>query len=501
MASSDVFPRAIVEQPGDTIAIASGAQLQMPQRRTEQLYKKLALGMLVTDVGGALVAGLIAAKLARAGFRSFSPGFYLSLLIGIPTWATVFASFHLYDLSRLAPVEEFRRVLAAVGVGVAIVGLGFKAISSVVFDQRAAVSLDWVIWTYVVSLVLVVSLRRAWHKYMWRLRKKDVLAYRTVIIGANEEAARITDVLRSSRHGFRPLGLISTRPGEGAFDGLPILGTVDDLASLIPAAGIECAFIASSAVDPDSMKTVMSQLRRHEVDVRVSANLSEILASRLTVQPIGDLLSMSLRPARLSGRQAILKRVFDIVVSSLILLVTSPFLVLAVLAIRLTSKGPVIYRQPRIGRNGQIFTMYKLRTMVHGADLLVNDLRDQSQDKGPLFKIHDDPRITRVGRRLRKWSIDEIPQLFNVLKGDMSLVGPRPMPAVFGPEEYEDWHRARWEALPGVTGLWQVSGRSRLTFDECVRLDLFYIENWSITYDAFILLKTIPAVLFRKGAF
>jgi exopolysaccharide biosynthesis polyprenyl glycosylphosphotransferase len=252
---------------------------------------------------------------------------------------------------------------------------------------------------------------------------------------------------------------------------------------------------------PDEMTRVLQVMRRMHVEVRVSANMPEILASRLSVQAIGNTLALSLQNASLSGPQAFVKRIFDLVIAGTAILIASPLWLVAAVLIKTTSKGPVLFRQKRVGRHGKLFTITKFRTMVPNADQLVQDLADYSQGQGPLFKIGDDPRLTRVGRFLRKWSIDELPQLLNVVRGDMSLVGPRPMPATFDQTYYEDWHLQRLEVLPGITGLWQISGRSDLTFDECVRLDLFYIENWSVTYDLFILIKTIPAVLFGRGAY
>jgi exopolysaccharide biosynthesis polyprenyl glycosylphosphotransferase len=225
-----------------------------------------------------------------------------------------------------------------------------------------------------------------------------------------------------------------------------------------------------------------------------------VLASRLTVQPMGGLTALSLQPVRLSGGQVVAKFTFDIVMSALLLLLLSPLLVGISIAVRLTSPGPVLYRQRRIGLRGKPFTMLKFRTMRTGTDRDVDALRAAHRVDDVMFKLRDDPRITRVGRWLRRFSLDELPQLFNVIKGDMSLVGPRP-PLPEEVARYEDWHFDRLEVPPGITGLWQISGRADLTFDECVQLDVFYIENWSLTYELFILGKTIPVLLSQRGAY
>jgi lipopolysaccharide/colanic/teichoic acid biosynthesis glycosyltransferase len=194
------------------------------------------------------------------------------------------------------------------------------------------------------------------------------------------------------------------------------------------------------------------------------------------------------------------KRGFDIVVSLLVAVLLAPLWLLIALAIKLSSRGPVLYVDRRVGVGEQEFGMLKFRTMVAGAAELQPELEGENEAEGALFKIRDDPRVTRVGRVLRRLSLDEIPQIVNVLKGEMSLVGPRPLPL----RDYrllEDWHRARYAVLPGMTGLWQISGRSGLTFDDLVRLDFTYLENWSIWLDITIIARTIPAVLTRRGAY
>jgi exopolysaccharide biosynthesis polyprenyl glycosylphosphotransferase len=212
------------------------------------------------------------------------------------------------------------------------------------------------------------------------------------------------------------------------------------------------------------------------------------------------MMALSLKPVRLSGSQTVVKRAFDLVASVTGLLLLSPLVGAVALTVRMTSSGPVFYRQRRVGQRGRPFTMLKFRTMRDGADAEVAELRLKHGMNDLMFKLRDDPRITRVGRLLRRFSIDEVPQLLNVARGDMSLVGPRP-PLPEEVAEYEDWQFDRLEVPPGITGLWQVSGRSELSFDECVRLDLFYIENWSLAYDIYIVAKTLPVLFTRRGAF
>jgi exopolysaccharide biosynthesis polyprenyl glycosylphosphotransferase len=203
---------------------------------------------------------------------------------------------------------------------------------------------------------------------------------------------------------------------------------------------------------------------------------------------------------RLTRAQAIAKRTFDVVLSAAGLVLAAPLLAVTALAVKLETPGPVLFRQERVGLHRQRFKLLKFRTMVVGADRMLADLAVHNEADGPLFKIRNDPRVTRVGRFLRRYSLDELPQLWNVLLGEMSLVGPRP-PLPREVDAYEDWQLDRLEVRPGITGLWQVSGRSELPFDEYVRLDLFYIENWSLASDLFILAKTVPMLLAARGAY
>jgi lipopolysaccharide/colanic/teichoic acid biosynthesis glycosyltransferase len=225
----------------------------------------------------------------------------------------------------------------------------------------------------------------------------------------------------------------------------------------------------------------------------------EILMERVEYVPGQALPLFELKPPVFEGVDFALKRTFDLVGAVLLLTVLSPLMLLAALAIKLTSRGPVFYRSYRPGTGGKIFPCLKFRTMVAGAEQLQDRLEEHNEVGGAIFKMRADPRVTAAGRFLRRWSLDELPQLFNVLRGEMSLVGPRPLPQR-DYDRLEDWHRKRYLVMPGMTGLWQVSGRSELDFDELVRLDFLYLERWSVFLDLTILLKTIPAVIRARGA-
>ena len=464
--------------------------------RTARRYGRLALWIALTDALSLDVAILLSHWL-RTGFGELSVEFLLVLVIAPVIWVGVFTFLQLYSFTRLSPAEEFRRLVEGSGIAVAVkLVLGFVT-NFVVLSTLAK---GWLALTWAVALVLTLATRQLWHRHMGHLRADGRLTYRTLIVGTNDEALQIADMLRHPALGFDALGFLQTNGHAPQATGLPILGGSCDLAEVIVHHQVECVFVASSAVRADLMKQLTRDIRRYDVEVRVSANMTEILSSRLTVQPVGDLLALSLRPARLSGPQAVAKRTFDLIVGSLFVLLTSPIWIVAGLMVKFSSRGPILFRQLRVGKDGRTFRMYKFRTMIRDAEARLPDLLARNEASGPLFKMRDDPRITKVGRFLRRYSIDELPQVLNVLKGDMSLVGPRP-PLPNEVATYEEWHRGRLDVRPGITGLWQVSGRSDLSWEDGIRLDLYYVENWSLATDVTILWKTVGAVAARRGAY
>jgi exopolysaccharide biosynthesis polyprenyl glycosylphosphotransferase len=350
--------------------------------------------------------------------------------------------------------------------------------------------------------VAALASRRAWHKQIGRKRMSGALAFPTIIVGTNAEAQHLLELMQLPSFGFRPIGMVTTEAGDPdvAEAAYPVLGSVDELRDVIRELGVECVFVAASALSAREMGFVAKAVRLEGVEVRITATLPEVLSSRVAVQTLGGVTALSLRPVRLTGTQAVVKRAFDVVVATLGVIIMSPVMALLAIAVKVSSSGPVLYRHTRVGHRGRPFTMLKFRTMREGADEMVDDLRERHGVEDLMFKLPDDPRVTRVGRFLRKWSLDELPQLFNVIGGEMSLVGPRP-PLPREVTRYEDWQFDRLEVPPGISGLWQVSGRSDLSFDDCVRLDLFYIENWSLAYDLYILAKTLPVLISSRGAY
>jgi exopolysaccharide biosynthesis polyprenyl glycosylphosphotransferase len=256
--------------------------------------------------------------------------------------------------------------------------------------------------------------------------------------------------------------------------------------------------------DPDfpqqAAVELVDQCHQRGVRVRIAPSTMEILVHRAEFVPGQSVPLFELRPPVFQGVDFLLKRTFDVVGASLLLFFLSPVLLTIALAIKLSSRGTIFYASLRPGIGGTPFSCWKFRTMYRDADQRQADLESINEASGPLFKIRDDPRMTPVGRILRGFSLDELPQLWNVVRGQMSLVGPRPLP-LRDYEQLEDWHKKRYLVLPGITGLWQISGRSELDFDDLVRLDFLYLERWSVFLDLSILVKTVPAVLSRRGAF
>jgi exopolysaccharide biosynthesis polyprenyl glycosylphosphotransferase len=416
------------------------------------------------------------------------------LLLTIPLITpVVYLLMRLYRVHQYSTAEEFRRIIIAIS-------LITTATVMISFWTKASFSRLWMLLSWVLGLALALLARRLWHWQVRRLRRTGKLMFRTLIVGANAEADQLAATMQAREYGFLPVGFVAGGMDALRPDDQQVIGPIDRLRELIRETKADCLFVASSAVTSDDVRQVMKARRLEDVEVRFTANLPTVLSSRLAPQTIGGVMTLSVNVLQLTRTQAATKRACDIAISAAGLLLLSALLVGVALAIALTSRGPVIFRQDRIGLRGRPFTLLKFRTMVAGADLMLEMLRDQNEADGPLFKLRNDPRVTRIGRFLRRYSIDELPQLINVLKGEMSLVGPRP-PLAEEVALYSDWQLDRLEVRPGITGLWQVSGRSDLSFEEYVQLDLFYVENWSIAYDLYILSKTIPMLVASRGAY
>jgi exopolysaccharide biosynthesis polyprenyl glycosylphosphotransferase len=319
---------------------------------------------------------------------------------------------------------------------------------------------------------------------------------RAVLVGRGSHIEAVAHALQGSQQ-IEAVGFVSLTPRPE--NGLKNLGPLDTIENRFDLFSIDEVLIADPDFPQEQAVDLVDRCHRAGVRVRVAPSTMEILMDRVEFVPGQSLPLFELKPPVFEGIDFALKRTFDIVVASLILLVASPLLITSGVLVRLTSRGPVFYRSIRPGLGGVPFACFKFRTMYLDADARQAELEAQNEAGGAIFKMRNDPRVTPIGRFLRRWSVDELPQLLNVVRGEMSLVGPRPLPE----RDYamlEDWHRKRYLVLPGMTGLWQVSGRSELDFDELVRLDFLYLERWSVWLDLAIIVRTIPAVVRAKGA-
>lgn len=349
-----------------------------------------------------------------------------------------------------------------------------------------------------------------------RIRGRGINLIPTLVVGTNTEAAQTVRELNDRRDlGYRVIGVIRNDDLDGGeYSDLEteVIGTFDDLAPLIRDLEIQEVIITDNTIPSDRLFDAMMQVgRKQRVEFRFAPTLFDLLPQKTSVEQIGVLPMVRLFREPLSDLQRFVKRTSDILISGLAVVVLSPLLLIVSVMVKLGSRGPVMFKQERVGMDGRIFLCYKFRSMYADADdsahreayrknILGEDEANAGDVSRPVFgKVRDDERVTRIGGWLRRSSLDELPQLFNVLKGDMSVVGPRP-PIPYEVEGYELWHRKRLDMKPGITGLWQVSGRNRLTFDEMVRTDLYYIENWSLWLDLKIIFLTLPAVWRGDGA-
>jgi len=346
--------------------------------------------------------------------------------------------------------------------------------------------------------IVVAGLRAAYESISLELLRVIGVRRRAILVGEGEGLAHLYRSLGSSRGGidYAFVGAVAA----AAPAGLPLLGARDELAAILERTPTDELILTETDFPEQTVLEIVETAHRHGVKVRLAPRTTELLVQQGEYVPGQGVPLFELRPPVLTGTDWAVKRVFDLLVSGAVLVVGLPLWLLVAAAIRLDSRGPVFYVDRRVGVGEHEFGMLKFRTMVTGAAELQPGLEEANEASGALFKIRDDPRVTRVGGLLRRLSLDELPQVLNVLRGEMSLVGPRPLPL----RDYallEDWHRRRYLVLPGVTGLWQISGRSNLGFDDLVRLDFTYLENWSIWLDVSIILRTLPAVLTKKGAY
>jgi exopolysaccharide biosynthesis polyprenyl glycosylphosphotransferase len=390
--------------------------------------------------------------------------------------------------------DEYQRVLRA--------GLALTATVAIVsYACEIRLARGYVVIALPLATLTGLALRFALRKRLHRARRRGTCLRRVVVVGHELAVVAITRQLRRERyHGLDVVGCCLPPDHDGRV-ALPVYGSFDDVAHAVRAARADTVIVLSCPeLDGQTLRRLAWRLERDDVDLIVASSLVDVAGGRTTIRPVDGLPMLHVEHPNLSGPGRILKAALDRLASALLLLLLAPLVALLAGAVRSTSPGPVLFRQVRVGKDGRTFVMYKFRTMHADAPARLAEIRHLNDYDGVLFKMRDDPRVTPVGRWLRRFSFDELPQLINVLRGQMSLVGPRP-PL---PEEvavYPADVRRRLAVKPGLTGLWQVSGRSDLPFEEAVKLDLRYVENWSFSLDVMILLRTLSAVCRASGAY
>ena len=415
-------------------------------------------------------------------------------------WSVLLFSYHSYHSHRTVPLKKEVMTL----MRVVVVGNVLLATLAYLLPLRQ-LSRSWFILFGLLSATLVL-LEKVLLRLLARYVRAKGLNYRTVlIVGTGRRAIEVARMIQGHKYwGYKILGFVSD--GHHLSNGWAryrVYGTVPDLRKILErgtfSEPIDEVVFAVTRKKLDEMKQIFLFCEELGIRTRVAMNFFQNRVARLEIEELEGIPFLTFTTTPSNETQLAFKRLLDICVSVILLVVSLPAILIAALAIKLSSPGSVLFKQERIGLNGRIFTLYKFRTMIEHAHDRREEVRHLNEMTGPVFKVKDDPRITAVGRILRKFSLDELPQLWNVLKGDMSLVGPRPpIPEEVG--RYQRWHRRRLSMKPGLTCLWQISGRNNIDFDRWMRLDLQYIDNWSPGLDLKILLRTIPAVITGRGA-
>ncbi|MCW2621933.1 MAG: exopolysaccharide biosynthesis polyprenyl glycosylphosphotransferase [Frankiales bacterium] len=476
-------------------AVTRAVDIALPPLRSSAWQRQLVRRLITLDALAALVAAALAV-LVRFGHDP-STLYQVTPLLFPFIWVASCASTRSYEHRFLGTGnEEFRRVFDA---GVRL--LAVAALASFAFKLDLARA--FVLLAFPLTVGLSLASRYACRQLLHRRRAQGECLHRVVVVGRERSCAELVRQLRREPYaGFSVVGACIDRTQGPTVEDVPVVGTSRSVIEALRATGADTVAVGAwSDLTQADLRRLSWELEGSGVDLVVAPSLTDVAGPRIHIRPVAGLPLLHVEQPEFSGGRRLLKSTFDRAAALAVLLLTSPLLITLALAVRLTSTGPALFRQTRVGVSGRDFTMYKFRSMHVDAEARLAELQEHNEaSDGLLFKMRDDPRVTGAGRWLRRYSLDELPQLLNVVRGDMSLVGPRP-PLPREVAQYGDDVRRRLLVRPGLTGLWQISGRSDLSWDESVRLDLHYVENWSLALDVMIIWRTVFTVLKRNGAY
>jgi exopolysaccharide biosynthesis polyprenyl glycosylphosphotransferase len=468
--------------------------------RTHRWARQYTLALLITDLGAVLVATSVGYFL-RFGTDRSTENQITYLIVGaaiVATWLFALTGVAAYEIRHMTSgAEEFKRVIRGTLWTFGLVGVACYLLGVTVARGFVAV-------VFPLGLVLLVAMRYVLRRLVSSMRREGMWVYRIVVIGNPDSAlGLVRATVNAKMSGLRVVGACvpDPEPGTEIAPGVPVLGGLRDAARAADRIDADVVAVAGTELGPRGVRELGWELEGTGRGLIMAPGLTEVAGPRVHVSPVEGLPLMWVEQPQFTGLSRLVKRMVDVVGALAVLVLSSPVLLATAIAVKATSPGPVLFKQSRLGTNGTEFRVWKFRSMYIDAEARRDELWDQNEQDGDgvLFKITNDPRITRVGRIIRALSIDELPQLVNVLRGQMSLVGPRPLATV--DSTYTGHARRRLLVRPGMTGLWQVSGRSDTSWEDAVRLDLYYVENWSLAFDVSIILRTVWAVLKRSGAY
>lgn len=472
--------------PGATVARPAWAPAR--ERRQRWLQTLVVTDTAITGIWMIAVFGAFGIEL------SFS-----NVSAGIAVFSLWLLMLHVRGTRRTDTLgvgsEEYKRVLGASFVTAGIAAIGALA-------GQVDIGRELILAGILPATILLLLARWMMRRILHARAANGATLHRVIVVGNSRDITYLARQLAKKSAGmYEIVGLIEDSGTPVSLGDIPVSHTLDELEQLIQIHGADAVMVAGPlASGSETVRTLGWRLEKTKTELILAAGLTDVAGPRIHMCPVEGLPLMHVEPPVFDGALMQTKRLLDILFSLVGLVLCMPLFAVIALAIRLDSAGPVVFAQRRVGKNGKEFTMLKFRTMVVDAELRLKDLQHANDGAGPLFKMKNDPRVTRIGRFLRKLSLDELPQIINVLRGDMSLVGPRP-PLQSEVDAYESHTFRRLLIKPGLTGLWQVSGRSDLSWDESVRLDLYYVENWSVVGDLIIMWHTFKAMIRPQGAY